>query len=96
MNLIEPTVGIGENADGLFLHHEQAIPSTFLDDLKSERLAKAAMRCSEMERVASVPTFVVELWMRQGFDFYNATPREIVARLNANDLGAFVTTPKRV
>jgi hypothetical protein len=90
----EPT--IGSNADGLYLRHDQPITDDFLDSLKSERLAKAAIRAGEMHRVASVPTSVIELWMRQGYDFYRMTPREIVNKLNADDLGAFVATPKSV
>ena len=96
MKLIDANSTIQENVEGLYLEHTQAIPSEFLDTLKSERLAKAALRSAEFERVASVPTFVWELWIRQGRDPHHATAREIVAWLNEADLGAFVTTPKRV
>jgi len=86
----EPT--LGRNADGLFIRHDQPITQDFLDTLKSERLAKAAVRKGELHRVASVPTAVVELWMRQGIDFYKMSPREIVAKLRRDDLHAFLTT----
>lgn len=94
--LIDTETTFGSNADGLYREDTQIIPSDLLDTLKSERHAKQALRAAEFDRVASVPTFVVELWMRQGFDFYNASAREIVARLNAHDLGTFIATPKRV
>lgn len=96
MKLIEANSTINENVEGLYLEHTQAIPSEFLDSLQSERLAKTALRSAEFERVASVPTFVWELWIRQGRDPHHATAREIVAWLNQDDLGVFVTTPKRV
>ena len=94
--LIDAETEFGANCEGLFTHTTQIIPDDFIDTLKSERHAKAAVRAAEFERVASVPTFVVELWMKQGLDFYNMSAREIVAKLNADDLGAFIATPKRV
>lgn len=94
--LVEANDYLGENADGLYIKHEQAISSDFLDSLKSERYAKAAVRSGEMERVASVPVFVWELWERQGRDPKNATPREIVRWLSDASLDAFITTSKRV
>jgi hypothetical protein len=82
--------------DGLYLKHDQTITDDFLDDLSSERLAKAAVRSGELNRVASVPTAVIELWLRQGVPFYQLTAREVVAKLQADGLSAFVSTPKRV
>ena len=96
MKLIEADSTIRENVEGLYVEHTQAIPSEFLDTLKSERHAKTAVKSAEYERVASVPTFVWELWIRQGRDPFNATPRQIVGWLQADDLGHFITTPKRV
>lgn len=96
MTLYENLVGFGENADGLFIRHSQTITDDFLDELKSERHAKAALRAADYDRVASVPTSVVELWMRQGYDFYRMSAREIVNKLNADNLGAFISTPKSV
>lgn len=95
-NVFDAETTFGANVDGLYMVHEQAITSDLLDTLKSERLAKAACRSGELDRVASVPTVVIEIWQRQGFDFYNASAKEIVARLNAHDLGAFIATPKRI
>ena len=96
MKLIDTETTFGDNVEGLYLEHTQVITDDLLQELKSERLAKAAMRAGEYNRVASVPTFVWELWMRQGRDPQNATARQIVSWLQADDLGAFVTTPKRV
>lgn len=94
--LIDTHSSFGSNVDGTFVHHKQVITDDFLETLKSERHAKAHMKHGEMNRVASVPTFLVELWQRQGFNIYEHSPREIVARLQAHDLQAFITTPKSV
>lgn len=94
--LIDTETALGENVDGLYREHTQVIPDDFLDNLKSERHAKEHMRAGEHDRVASIPTFVVELWMRQGYDFTRMSAREIVAKLRADDLHAFIATPKRV
>ncbi len=94
--LIDTEATLGRDMDGQFVHHRQELDTDFLDTLKSERHAKAHMRTRELSRVASVPTFVWELWMRQGRDPHNATARQIVSWLNADNLGTFVTTPKSV
>ncbi|MES1994445.1 MAG: hypothetical protein V4457_12850 [Pseudomonadota bacterium] len=96
MKLLDANTAINANVDGLYQEHTQAIADDLLDNLKSERHAKAALRSGDYDRAASIPTFVVELWIRQGYDFYNMTAREIVAKLNADNLGAFIATPKRV
>jgi len=97
VGLIDAETTFGENVEGLYLAHKQAITDEFMDELKSERMAKAALeRPGSMNRVARVPTFVWELWMRQGRDPYHATARQIVNWLERDDLQAFISTPKRV
>lgn len=96
MRLLDSETSFGSNADGLYISYEQAIPSEFIDSLKSERAAKEHLRAAEMDRVASIPTAVVEIWLRRGIPFYQMSAREIVARLSAEGLDAFISTPKRV
>lgn len=81
----------GENCEGLFQHHTQIITDELMEELKSERLAKRAIKAGAMNRVARVPTFVWELWMRQGRDPHNASARQIVSWLERDDLNCFVT-----
>lgn len=96
-HLIDTNATFGENADGLFIHHKQELTADFLDSLDSERFAKAHLRSQELDRVASIPTFVVELWMRRdGFSVYDAPARDIVKKLQRENLDAFITTPKAV
>ena len=49
-------------------------------------------------RVASIPTIVVEKWMREGFNIMTGehSAAEIVARLKNENLEAFLTTEKSV
>ena len=56
MRLFDNELSFGQNADGVFVKHEQPITDDFLDSLKSERMAKEHMRKGELHRVASVPT----------------------------------------
>jgi hypothetical protein len=96
MALLSAETELGFNVDGMYRKTSQIIPDDFLDTLKSERHAKAAIRAGEYDRVCSVPAFVVELWMRQGFDYYRESARACVQRLRDQGLDAFITTPKRV
>jgi hypothetical protein len=74
----------------------QTIDHDFLAGLRDTRTNSANVREGEMHRVASVPVAVVDKWLREGFDIFKETPRAIVARLNAEDLGVFITTSKAV
>ena len=47
-------------------------------------------------RVASIPVIVVEQWMREGFNIYEATPQEIVKRLKDQNLEGFMATEKSI
>lgn len=89
---------IGSNVDGLFLKHTQEIPDDYLRELSDARLHTSSNRAGSFHRVASVPVAVVDKWRREGFDIYaeDVTPRQIIARLSREDLGAFITTTKRV
>ena len=98
VDLIGIDTEYGENADGVFQHHTQEISQEFLDNLKQQRNASKDRREGEYMRVASIPTVVVEKWMREGFDIMNGehSAAEIVKRLKAENLEAFLTTEKSV
>jgi hypothetical protein len=49
-----------------------------------------------MHRIASIPTVIVEKWMREGFDLWKASGPEIVRKLHAEDLGLLMATEKRI
>jgi hypothetical protein len=76
--------------------HTQEISKAFLDDLKDSRNASKDQRESEFMRVASIPTVVVEQWLREGFNIWEATGPEIVKRLRDQNLDGFMATEKRI
>ena len=76
--------------------HTQNISQSFLDDLKDARNQSSSKPTGDMMRVASIPTAVVEKWMREGFDIWEAKGSEVVRKLKNEDLDMFLTTDKRV
>lgn len=80
----------------LLQKHTQHISQSFLDDLKDARNDSGSKPTGDMMRVASIPTAVVEKWMREGFNIWEAKGSEIVRKLKNEDLDMFLTTNKRV
>lgn len=85
-----------QHHDGVVRKHTQNITQNFLDDLKDARTASKNQKEGEYMRVASIPTAVVEQWMREGFNIYEASGKEIVKRLREQHLDYFLTTEKRI
>lgn len=85
-----------EGPDGLAIKHEQVISGLQMDALRDARNDSVQRACGEMERVASVPTSVIELWLRQGFDAVNAPLTDVVKKLKQDGLEYFLATDKRV
>lgn len=79
------------------LQHSQEITDEFLAHNKALRDASSA-RSGDYHQIASIPTVVVEKWMREGFNIFdnNVKASEIVARLKTEGLTDFLTTNKRV
>lgn len=98
-DLINPDITFHEDTDAaLVVKKEQQIPQSFLDRLKTSRDESSNRRMGDYERLASIPTVVVEKWMREGFNIYdkNISAKDIVARLRLENLGAFLTTNKSI
>ena len=76
--------------------HTQDISQQFLDDLKDARNESTKKSMGEFHRVASIPTVIVEKWMREGFNLWEATGKEIVARLKKENLDMFMATDRKV
>ena len=88
-----------QQGDDVVRKHTQSIPTWHLDKLKEQRNASSQQREGDFMRVASIPTVVVEKWMREGFDILsdkNITGADIVKRLKAENLDAFLTTDKSI
>ena len=95
-------VGIDTQYDcdvgGVFRKHTQVISDDFLTSLKEQRNASKDQREGEYMSVATIPTIVVEKWMREGFNIMTGehSAAEIVQRLKLENLHAFLTTEKSV
>ena len=85
-----------QTGNDVFRKHTQNISQSFLDDLKDARNASKDQDEGEYMRVASIPVIVVEQWMREGFNIYEATPQEIVQRLKDQNLDYFMATEKSI
>ena len=94
--LIQSNTEFLDDAGDFTRKHSQHITQDFLDDLKQSRDASMSTRAGEMMRVASIPTVVVEKWLREGFNIWEASGSEIVKRLKAEDLDMFLATNKRI
>jgi hypothetical protein len=84
------------DAGGLVLKKSQEIPQSLLDSIKAKRDDSINHREGEFMHVASIPAVIAEKWMREGFNILdpNVNGKEIVRRLRAENLDAFLTTEK--
>ena len=91
---ITPSYKMLEDQDALTIQRTQEITPEFLDECSENRLRSVGKPMGEFHQFASIPTAVVEQWLREGFDVYKESAKAIVARLRKNDLGAFITTQR--
>ena len=96
INLLNVHTEFLQEGTDLVRKHTQNISQAFLDDLKDSRNASKEHLEGEFMRVASIPTAVIEQWMREGFNIYEVTGAEIVKRLKEQNLDAFLATNKRI
>ena len=96
VNLVGTSTEFGCDADGVFMKNTQEIPTSFLDSLAQQRNEMSGKREDDFMRVASIPVVVVEKWMREGFNIWEATGQEIVKRLKDQALDGFMATNKRI
>lgn len=82
--------------DDTTIQATQEIPDDFLTECHENRVASTEGRMGEYHQFASIPTAVVDMWMRQGFNIYQEPMSAIVKRLRSEDLTAFLTTEKRL
>ena len=93
--LLDVHASLVEGAGDRAIHRTQEIPEDFIQHLKDIR-SESKRPAGEMHHAASVPVAVHELWLRQGFDMFQAPAREIIARLRREGLDDFIVTDKRL
>ena len=84
-----------QEGDRVTFKNTQEITTAFMDDLKDSRNASSETREKEFQRVASIPVAVHEQWLREGFDLYQHSVKEITKRLRDQSLDYFMATNKR-
>lgn len=79
---------------GLVVKHEQYIPDEFVSSLRREREDSLSTPAGEFHRVASIPTGVVDKWIKEGFDINVEPIKEILKRLRKEQIDGFITSNK--
>lgn len=67
----------------------QHLGRDFYDDLDNAKEA-FSFRLNGLTPVASIPESLVNKWIREGFDFYNAPANEIIRKLKMENYDNFV------
>lgn len=82
---------LGDGGDSDVITTEQYLGDDFWDDL-SEAKDNFHFRLNGLTPVASIPEALVNKWLREGFDFWEAPANEIIKKLKAEDYGTFVVS----
>lgn len=93
MKLINPNETLAFNEDLMAIKAEQELGSQFWNDL-DEAKTDFQMRLNGLTPVASIPSAVVNQWVREGFDFWHASAAEIQKKLRKEDRKRFLVTDK--
>jgi len=98
VHLIDANTRLRFEKDHAVRRITQEVPASFLDQLKRKRDDSASAPTGEMHHVASIPVAIVEKWMAEGFNIFdkNINLKEIVKRLNSEDMAGFLVTNKRL
>lgn len=92
--ILDSSVNYGETVGDGFLRYTQEVPDDFLKGLREDRDDSVRRRAGDYMAVATVPTAVYALWMRQGHDPYRWSAKELLAKLRQDGLDAFIQTNK--
>lgn len=95
---VQAHLDVNEADAQLLIKKQQEIPTSFLDRLKAKRDASRNAPMGDLHHVASIPVAIVEKWMSEGFNIFdrNNSVKDIVARLQSEDMQAFMATERRV
>lgn len=94
--LIDPKYKFLNGTSGLVIERAQEIPDSLLTQNAEDRAESTKGRMKDFHKFASIPTVIVEKWLREGFDVYREPAKAIVARLKQEDLSAFLTSERKI
>lgn len=78
----------------MVIRSQQELGADYWANLK-EAQEEFSFRLNGLTPVASIPEVVVDKWIREGFDFWNAPAREIQLKLRLDDMPKFLVTDKK-
>lgn len=81
-------IGIQDDGSAVFMT-TQTLGDDFFDHLDEAKEA-FRMRLDGYTPVASVPEYMVNKWIREGFDFWNAPANEIARKLRLEEATDFI------
>ena len=88
-------LGFIEELDDLFAVKKQEISDQFLSRLADIR-QESNKPAEDFHLFAEIPVIFVEQWLKEGFDIYRASLKEIEAKLRKENLERFIATNKRL
>jgi hypothetical protein len=80
----------------LVIKRSQNIPDEHISALKRDKIDTDHDRIGDFVRVASIPVEIVAKWEREGFKLEEHNIHQILNRLKAEHLDAFITTRKSI
>lgn len=80
---------LGQGDDPDVITTEQYLGQDFWEDLKQAK-EDFSYRLNGLTPVASIPEALVNKWLREGFDVWNAPANEIIRKLRIDGYDAFV------
>jgi len=96
MKLLDTNVTLLESAGELGVQFTQDIPDEFVQDIQDRFTHANDAVGGEFLFVGSVPTGVVDRWMREGYNIFEEPIRKTLAKLKAENFGRFVATSKSI
>jgi len=75
---------------------EQEIPDEFFARNAQMRHDSLSAPMGDFHQFASIPQFVTDRWFREGFNIYEESLPAIIAKINAEDSGYFLTTKRHI
>jgi hypothetical protein len=91
MQLIDAVETYHDTDKGLVIESTQHLGRDFWNDLHQSKL-DFKPKLDGYTLGAEVPQAVADSWLRQGFDIFTAPLSEIIARLRAENLDAFIVS----
>jgi hypothetical protein len=89
MELINPDERMHLTTEGLVISTSQELTPATLAQMEEDK-ENFRMKLNGLTQVASIPAAVADKWVREGFDFWNAPAKEILAKLRKDEMTKFI------